>query len=72
LILLCVVTFVLLGNPDVISLEMYVKKLGPDISHLFVKAMKTLGEDDEDGGGDNFSLCLFLGPSRSNLGLSRS
>ena len=29
-ILLCVMTFVLLGNPDEISLEMYVKKLGPD------------------------------------------
>jgi len=67
-------TFVLLGNPDAISLEMYVKKLGPDISHLFGKAMKTLGEDDDGGGGggDNFSLCLFLGPSRSNLGFSRS
>jgi hypothetical protein len=66
-------TFVLLGNPDAISLEMYVKKLGPDVSHFFGKAMKTLGEDEEGGGGgDNFSLYLFLGPSRSNLKLSRS
>jgi hypothetical protein len=69
-------TFVLLGNPDEISLEIYVKKLGPDISHLFgkgvaVHAMRTLGEDDGGGGGSNFGLCFFLGPPRSNPGLSR-
>lgn len=71
-------TFVLLGNLEEISLEMYVKKLGPDVSHLVDKVVAvhamTLGENDGGGGGgdgDNCSLYFFLGPPRSNPGLPR-
>jgi hypothetical protein len=70
-------TLVLLGNPDEMSLEMYVKKLD-QISHLFdkgiaVHAMKTLKGDDGGGGGgcDNIILYFFLRPPTSNPGLSR-